>query len=260
MAQVVADAPPLAHARGRDDDRAVLDPVERHRLLDALGEAHADALAPGPQGLLRILIQPLVILEGEARGLRRHRRIDVHLKILRNAAILGQLVQHVDHLLGAADGKGWHDHIAALLEQGVVDRVRELFAGGIERLVQPVAIGGLDQQDVGLLDRGRVVHQRATGLAEVAREHQLGGRPRLIHPHFEDGRAEDVTGVAELDPYLRMGMQGRIVGITVQTLQTRMGLGHGVERGDVLPAAGLRPAPVSRLPFGLFLLQVSRVR
>ena len=106
--------------------------------------------------------------------------------------------------------------------------------------MQAVTVGRFDQQHVGLLDGRHVTHNRVAGTADVAGENDFDFAARLRHPHFDDGGAEDVAGVAQAAAHTGLRVEFRVVGNGAQLRQARMRLRHAVERHVVIAA---HPSP-----------------
>src|SRR5690606_32106051 len=121
---------------------------------------------------LRLFVEQFEMFTRDACGLGGHRRIDKHHWTLQTP-FAGETVQVVEHLLGSADRKGRHDDVAATLEQGFLDDADHVRFGRRKILVPAVAVGGLDDEDVGVLDGCRVAQDGASRLAQIAAEHDL---------------------------------------------------------------------------------------
>ena len=80
----------------------------------------------------------------------RHRTVEVDRQRAHRLGVLEPL-DGVEHLFHAADGERRNDHLAAAL-RGVVDDRGQGVVLALDR-VQPVAVGGFDQQDVGRRSR-----------------------------------------------------------------------------------------------------------
>jgi len=95
---------------------------------------------------------------------RRHRAVEVD-RHLRKPPAPEQLEQHVDHLLGAADREGRHEHHSPAGE-GPLRRLRQ-FLVEVFRLVRAVAVSGLDDQDVAA-DGGRRIGRQGRVVAATS--------------------------------------------------------------------------------------------
>ena len=114
-------------------------------------------------------------------------------------APLLDLPDEVQHLLGAAHGKGG-DHQVAALVQGSLDAagqgrdiVHPLFA------VVPVAIGGFDHQILGVLHRLGVPEDGLVQIAQVTAEADLPGLAVFRQPDLNGGGAQQVAHIGEAD-------------------------------------------------------------
>ncbi len=115
-----------------------------------------------------------------------------------NVAAGVQLVQSVDDLLRAPDGKGGDDHLAALASRFVHD-IAQFFACVGVILVQPVTIGGFHDDDIGFgkcLGGGQ---DGAAGAANVAAEDDppLFACAEFAHIDLYGGSAQDMAGLEE---------------------------------------------------------------
>ena len=160
----------------------------------------------------------------------------------------------VDQLLGAADGEGGHHQGAPPVHRGPDDALDLI--GNRRGVVPPVAVGRLDEDVVGLVDRLRIEEDRRRVAADVSREDEAPGSRARLELEVDRGRAEDVPGAPERP--LEPGRQPH----RLPVVDPGHGLGgagaflRGVEgqRGRVL---GRPPSVVVR---GLLLLEVARVR
>src|SRR5690606_22422615 len=126
------------------------------------------------------------------------RAVDVDLQIGRQIPVLDQVVQAIDQLLSSADGKSGDNYLAALLH-GVANDVFQQVVGVLVGRVLTVAIGALQDQNIGLIDEHRIVENWPVGAAEVAAEDQTRGLAVSIVLNIEahDGRAQYMAGVVE---------------------------------------------------------------
>ena len=159
-----------------------------------------------------------------------------------------------DHL-GAVHGEG-RDHHGPTPRRGVADHLRE--AGQFPLLVgmDPVAVGRLDDDDVGISDGGRRPQQRVPGPAEITAEPDAPHAPvGLAHHEPHRRRAEDVTGGIEDAFDLIAQGDGRTHRHGRQQRARRLGIGLGVERQGRIVLAGPDPVGVG----GLLLLESAAV-
>ena len=160
--QMVKDTASGRHAAGRDDDLGHRVMVERLGLL-AVVDIGGDA-AGRPALVLAELVARRMLAEEFAR-INRHRAVEIDGDVGDARGRL-QLVDVIEERLGPPDGKGRDEDSSAALG-GAVDDVGE----GILRValaMPPVAIGGFQQEEVGLRDAHRGIHDRITGAAKVA--------------------------------------------------------------------------------------------
>ena len=113
---------------------------------------------------------------------------------------LHEPVELPDDLLGPPDRER-RDEQHALPAHRVVDDLGQRLDRRVGRFVLPAAVGGLADDEVGVVDWRWVADDRRTGASEVAREDEdrvaAAGRAREAHPH--DRRAQDVPGVEQRD-------------------------------------------------------------
>lgn len=74
--------------------------------------------------------------------------------------------------------------------------------------VVAVAVGRFHQQQVGLLHHGRIAQDRRAFRSQVAGEHQLPA----VRPQFDNGRAEDMAGIAQRDVHAGQDRRALVVG------------------------------------------------
>jgi hypothetical protein len=118
-----------------------------------------------PEGGRRLLVEDLRVTEVDLTGAAGHRRVEVE-RQARDAALAHQLVEDPDQLLGATDGEGGHQQDAAVAAD-FIDGRGQLFDGLLVRRVLAVAVGRLDEDEVGVADGGRVTQDRRVAAAEV---------------------------------------------------------------------------------------------
>ena len=119
-------------------------------------------------------------------------------------------------------------------------------------LVEPIAVGGFDQQDVRLADRRGIGKDRPSVAAEIAAEQNRSCR----RPARERRKTQQMSRVDEFDFYTGDDWHGAVVANRLQPVERASGIDLRVERlrGDVL-----RVAVLVRLPRILFL-NVRRIR
>ena len=90
---------------------------------------------------------------------------------MRQTAFLIKAPKVVDQVLGAANGKGGDQHVAAIAVGGLQyggQLIEGVFAGAMVA----VAVGRLEHQHIGLGQNARVAHQWRAGIAQVAGKYQ----------------------------------------------------------------------------------------
>ena len=170
MAQVVLDSAGITHPACGDDHRPGLDLIERHRLLDFPNESDGRLVGmppvPGDQ-VARRSIEQIHVLQRQGRRRLGHGRINMY-RHGRQPAAPYQVGQDEQDLLGPAYRKGRQNDIAVLARQRVLERVDQFILRVGHVLVQPVAVGGLDNQDVSLGYGCGVIENRPVGLTKVS--------------------------------------------------------------------------------------------
>ena len=128
--------------------------------------------------------------------------------------------------------------------------------GSPSRTCTAVAVGGLHDQIVGLLDDLGIAHDGLVGLTHVAAEEHLDRLAPLLQTQLHEGRAQDVAGIVEHHGHAGSKLLGCAVVHRLEEADRPAGVVLGVERVDV-PASG--PASLARAPLRLVLLDVRRV-
>ena len=202
--QVVENPPAFAHAGRRDYYHRAGRVVERHRLLGRSDERHArvlERILPLGKHSLRLVVVDLAVLRVDARRLLGKRRVDVDLDLARDLASLAELVQVVDDLLRAPDGKR-RDEQFRVVAIDVLEVALEPQLDVVGARVELVGVSRLDDQDVGAGRIFVVAEYRLVRLAEVAREKQsvvvavVGSDVEL-----NERRTENVTSIEKLKRY-----------------------------------------------------------
>ena len=168
--QVVTDTARVAHTGGGDDDlgdTVLVQPLGfLHRLRHAeVGEVeHVGAVLHQRQS---VGIQIAVQIPGEdGGGTAGQRRVDVNRKIrvgLHKALVL-DLPDEVQKLLGTAHGEGRDHHVAAP-GHGIVDDLRQVLGVAPHLRVVAVAVGGLHHH---IVRPGKVAGIPDDGLIHIA--------------------------------------------------------------------------------------------
>ena len=196
-------------------------------ILEAEGvDVDADEAADG------LLVEALGMDLEDGGGVDRHGRVDEYGQ-LGHLALQLQGMDDVDQLLGALDGEGGDDDLAAP-RLGLVDELGQLPRGHADRLVQAVAVGRFQHQVIhGRHDLG-VADDRQARAAQVAAEAdaQAARQGEMHH-----GRAQDVAGVEKLGRHAVQGTKGAVVVAGDEMAQGLDGLLGAVERfiGGQLP-------------------------
>ena len=77
--------------------------------------------------------------------------------------------------------------------------------------MQSVAVSRFDEQDVGTVDVGGVLDDRVAGLSDIARENQLAARTVILCFDLDDGRPQNVSGIAKYTTHAIPRREGLIV-------------------------------------------------
>ena len=175
--QVVTDTARVAHTGGGDDHLRGRVQVEGAGLIAAFGDGKAGELEQGPalEGGDGLLVQVAVEIPGEdARGLAGQGGVHHHGEAghALDEALLLHLPDKVQQLLGAAHGKGGNDDVAAP-GKGVVDELGQGLHIALRDFMVPVAVGGLHDHIVGLVQKLRIADDGLVDIAQVAGKDQL---------------------------------------------------------------------------------------
>ena len=109
------------------------------------------------------------------------------------------LPDEVEHLLSAADGKGWNDHIAAPVHGSLNDLRQRRDIVGMHPFVIPVTVGGLHHQILRVFNRLRVSQDGLFGITQIAGESDLPFLPIFREPYFDAGRAQKMAHIRKPD-------------------------------------------------------------
>ena len=114
--------------------------------------------------------------------------------------------QLVEQFLGSPDAEGGDQH-AATVPQGPLDRRLETLAAGAAVVVQAVAVGAFEHQDVGPVGRLRRGQQGCVASAEVPGKDDPGvlAAQAVVEVALHIGGAEDVPGALQADAQARAG-------------------------------------------------------
>ena len=259
---MVADAAGIAHAGGGDDD---------FRLgigIDGLGLVRGDGgvqsrkyqrvLAPPHDGRHLIVHEVQITLQKDPGGFHRQRAVHIDGKtvVAPDEAPVLDLPDEVEHLLGAADGKGRDDHIAAPVHGGLDDLRQFGHVVRVHPLVIPVAVGGLHHQILGLLHGLGIPQDGLIGVAQVAGEGDLPFLAVLREPHLDAGRSQQVPHIREPDGHTVVDLDHLMIAAWDHGAQQALHILHvvnGFHRGVALPHL------LAGLPFRLLHLDMGTV-
>ena len=160
-----------------------------------------------------------------------------------------QLPQMIEQRLRAADGEGRDHDGAAALDRALDDGAEQL--GGIARLVDAVAVGGFDDDVVGLRDRLRIEHHRIAVAAEITGKDDAPAAPFDVG----GGSAQDVAGM----PERQRRPSGKLDRLAERNgreeFERALGIANAVERQGGLVLGEALPVRV----FGILLLEMAAV-
>ena len=254
--QVVPDTARFAHAAGGEDHLG--GPVE----IDGLGLIGGDTQghAGRPDGVISRLehraglrVQTAyVTLEENARGFHRQGGVHIHgeIRMARDQALLLDLPDGIEHLLGTTHGEGGNDHIAAPVKSPL--DVHSQLAHSIAPLtgVVAVAVGGFQHQVVRLRHLLGVVDNRLVLVAHVAGEGDFSRLLPFRQPQLDGGGAKEVTDIRQPEgDALAYPDHFTVVApaeLVQRAFRIRQGIGGLHHRG-----AGALRLPVAPLSFGL---------
>ena len=153
--------------------------------------------------LHRLLVQVAGEVAGEDLGGRpRQGGVHIHLEIRVgiHQALLLDLPDKVQKLLGAAHGEGG-DHQVAALGQGLVNDPGQVVGvvGLFLHVMQAVPVGALGDYIVRLGDGLGGADDGLLAVADVAGEHDFFGKALLGEPHLHTGGAQQVARVHKAD-------------------------------------------------------------
>ena len=254
--EVMDDAPAVAHtAAGHDYAEAeVIDGLRllaRGNVADVLAGEGIAAVAAIGLDLLRHQIEMIFV---KFADLDAHRRVEEH-RHAATHALAAQQFQLVHDALGAVDDEGGDEHLAFLFGEDVLHQRLEFVASLLIVFVLAIAVGGLDDDVIGVGDlRGRASHDGLHG-AEVPGEDEAHDAPFFLDEDFQNGAAEDVPGVAEADRHAGEDLEARVVIDGREQFFGGVGLFLAVDGLRRRAAAGVLGA----LPFGVFAHEAHRV-
>ena len=148
------------------------------------------------------------------------------------------LPQEVEQLLGAAHGKGGNDDVAAP-GKGVVDELGQGLHIALRDFMVPVAVGGLHDHIVGLVQKLRIADDGLVDIAQVAGKDQLFSDATLCGPDLHHGGAQKVPRVPEADAHTVAQVQDLAVLCGEELLKGGLGVGHSVQGLHRRPAGAL---------------------
>ena len=111
-------------------------------------------------------------------------------------AFLDTLPEVVQQFLRPLHCEGRNDHVAATSD-GFVDHRMQLLDGGLQSLVQAIAVRGLHDHGVHRRRRRRVAQDGTAAVAQIAGKQQASVLSMLGQFEMDAGRSQDVAGIDE---------------------------------------------------------------
>ena len=219
--QMMDHAPAGGHAAGRHDDLGHGRAVQRLGLFH-LGHIGRHAERRPRVGRRQALVTgvPKIDIDGAAG----HRAVQEHRQVAGDAPRLLELPDVVEQRLRAPHRERGYHHGAAAPDRARDDGFQRV--GRLLRAVLAVAIGGLDDQMIGLRHPARRRHQRIAVATQVAGKHQASAGMADL----DDGGAQDMAGRGQLDAATARQVRGRVEVDRPQGRDRALRVGDGVQR------------------------------
>jgi len=122
--------------------------------------------------------------------------------------------------------------------------------------VQAVAVGALEENEVGAFDPSRVAENLGADVAEIARERDPPRAALLAQLELDDGRAEDMAGVAERHCDACKDIGRAVVIEPLESAHRAVSVASRVQRGDGIESLA---GTLAVLPLGIFLGNEGRI-
>ena len=230
---MMPDAAGFTHARRADDDQRILPVVQLLGILGAadVGEvAHAEGVCILAQKLRDGFVVTFGVLPVNLRGVHAQGAVHENRRA-RQRAFERELVQHIDNLLRAPDGKRRDDDLARL-RNGFADEFPDGGIGVNADGVFASAVGGFNLEVVHVFNRNRVAQNFVAAAAHVAAEKPAEFAALFLKIQNHLRGAENVPGIAERDVHAVQHQEGFVVAVRNQLLDGLFGVGNAVERLD----------------------------
>src|SRR6266571_7488184 len=150
---MMQNAPRVAHTRPGHNEARALDFIKLHRLLGCGCRYDVIPFADDVTGALHrrgLLVKQVRMALVNLARFDRHRAVEIYRERLELAGA-EQLIQMIEDLLGASDGKGG-DQDARLAVHSVLDDRPELGESFLQRFVIAVTVSGFHEDDVGAFE------------------------------------------------------------------------------------------------------------
>ncbi len=128
----------------------------------------------------------------------------------RQLAFFPQLVQSVSQFLGAPHGKGGDEQLTSPVV-GLLDGLTQHLFGFAGRLVEAVAVGTFHDDEVHVFGHLGVAQNGEPFTPDVAAEEQAELTTSFLHVDDNNGRAQDMPGIAEVNLHTRDRLEGAAV-------------------------------------------------
>ena len=233
VAQVVQDAPGFRHTRGRDDHHRVFAVIQRLRFLDRAGVHQAvktqrRAMLVMADKFLSLGIKALFVLFKNIGRIHGQRAVHIH-RHGGDFMILDHLVQVVDQLLRAPNGKGRDDHLAAAV-QGLRDHLAQLIIGHLRVAVRLVAVGAFHEHVIGMRRQHGVAQQRQIAPPNIPRKPQADLAALFLDLQRQRSRTQDMAGIHQASHHPRKRLERLIVIHALEVLRHLGGIFLGIKR------------------------------
>ncbi|OPY68180.1 MAG: hypothetical protein A4E62_02106 [Syntrophorhabdus sp. PtaU1.Bin002] len=192
--KVVPDTATLTHPAARNDDGPGFYLVDLLRFLNGCREMDFHPFsAPELEGVHGFGVKEFGVCHVDLCGLIGKGAIHKDVEIPQPAC-LGEFIENIENILGAAHGKSREQHISALLEGGLYG-FHHLVNALFHPLMKTVTVGRLHYHIIRFGDMLRIVDNRVFVLSHITGENNLFLPVGIFVPDFEAPRAKDMTRI-----------------------------------------------------------------
>ena len=163
----------------------------------------------------------------DVRGGYAERAIDIIVEI-GEAVFFFQLIEREKDLLCAADAKGRDDELAFFLAAGMIDPFEEHTRRRLDRIVEAVAIGGFDQDIIGLGEYLGGPEDDIFISAHVAAEAEMGLFALFDDLEMDGGAADDMPCICPEDLHILVDGVPGIVFHADEVIHAAFGVFFGI--------------------------------